>query len=289
MSKPKKYRMATPAMIATLTELAVLAAVIAWPVPGQAGIINIQSILATEAEEGLSGSVTGSLDWRAGNSERLTTSLATMARYKTGKHLIIGLARGDLFRNGDGTVERNTFEHARYRYSIDTRLLGELFVQHEFSEVRRLDLRALVGIGPKVDILRDERFYVSLGVAYMLEYEHLQDQWKVDADADDTEDTVLNHRLSSYVTASYELDEDRMAVTQTLYVQPRITDPADVRLLGESQLTVNLTRRLSLTTSFVLALDSKPPVQDSTVPAAEREPDVEPYDTTLKSAITYSF
>lgn len=270
-----------------LAGLALAAAVAASSAPSHAGIVNVQSIMATEAEEGLSGSITGAADWRSGNSERLTLSLAPVGRYRHGAHRLIGVVRGDLFRARDGTFDRKTFEHIRYRYSWSKRLLGEVFVQHEFNEARRLNLRALIGIGPKYQLLDKDTVRVGVGVAYMLEHERLQDEWKIDEDADDGDNTVLNHRISSYLTASYELDNNRLQLVQTLYAQPLLTDPGDIRLLSESQVVVKLTDSVSMTTSFVLALDAKPPEQDSTV--VEGRLDVESTDTTLKTSLTYSF
>ena len=250
--------------------------------PARADIVNVQSALATEADQGLSGSVTGAADWRQGNSERLTLGLSPVARYRSGKHLIIGLLRGELFRAGDGEFDRKIFEHLRYRYFFGDRLLGEVFAQHEFNEVRRLSLRALVGFGPKYQLVDSDRVQVGVGVAYMLEYEKLQDDWVIDSDS--SEGDAVNHRISSYLTCSYELDKDRLQLVQTLYAQPAATSPDDIRLLSESHVVVKVTKSIALTTSFVLAIDSKPPVDTTGM-----EPDVETYDTTLKTSLTYSF
>ena len=239
--------------------------------PAHAGIVNVQSILATEAGDGLSGSFTGSMDWRTGNTELLLLSAAPVARFRAGDHLLVGVVRGEFGTSGDNRIIATTFEHLRYRYTISERLLGEVFAQHTYDQFKRLRLRALVGAGPKVDLVSRDDLRLSLGVAYMFEYQELRDDGAVDAG-----DTEVAHRASSYLTGSYELD-DRVQLVATVYAQPRLTDPGDVRFLQESQVVVQLTTTLSLKTSFIMAYDSTPPAE------------IKQLDTALKTAISYEF
>jgi putative salt-induced outer membrane protein YdiY len=236
-----------------------------------AGIVNVQSILTTEAEEGLSGSVTGSLDWRTGNTDLLLLSVAPVASYRSGDHLFVTLIKGEFGESADERIIFRSFEHLRYRYSITDRVLGEAFAQHTFDEFKRLRLRALFGAGPNFTLVTRDKLTVSLGLAYMLEYEELSDDGAIDAG-----ETDLAHRASTYLTGAYELD-DRVQLVNTVYAQPRLNDPADMRVLDESQLVVKLTEKVSLKTSFIVAYDRAPPA------------DIERLDTALKTAITYAF
>lgn len=253
------------------TVLAATAALLVSSRPAAAGIVNVQSILATEAEEGLSGALTGSIDWRTGNTDYLFLSAAPVARYRAGDHLFIGILRADR-KTSEGTeLVSRLFEHGRYRYSFTDRLLGEVFAQHEFDEIRRLQVRALVGAGPKFDVFKGEGYSASFGVAYMLEYERLRDDMQVDAGTDD-----LQHRISSYLLGHYEID-DRLQLVETFYVQPRLTDPNDIRFLNDSTLVVSVTKKLSFNTTFNVSFDNAPPAT------------IEKLDTALTSSVTYDF
>ncbi len=234
-----------------------------------AGIYNMQSILSTKAEEGLSGAISASADWRRGNVTYLFLSTTPLARYRSGNHLFIGMMRGDHKTSGDATIISNTLEHLRYRYRISNELLGEVFVQHSFDDVKRLNLRALVGAGPKVTLVTGKSYALDLGVSYMLEYERLQKGAFSDSGATD-----LAHRNSTYLTGYYQAD-DHFQITESVYLQPRLTGASDVRLLSESQITFKITRRLSYTTSFTIAYDSRPP--DT----------IKKLDTALISSITF--
>lgn len=264
--KPMQSRIRNTACCAA----AIVLSAIALP-RAQAGIVNVQSSLATEADEGLSGSVDGSVDWRTGNLARLWLTLAPVARYRSGDHLFVALASAELFQTEGADFDRKIFEHLRYRHEINCRITGEVFVQHELNEKRRLLLRALTGAGPRFQLADTERLQVGLGVAYMIEYEQLDDQSMLDPDQ-----TVLNHRVSSYLTGSYEVEKNLLLVG-TFYAQPRITDVSDIRLLAEAQVVVKVTDKLSFKNSFSMYYDREPP--DT----------VEPLDTRLQSGISYSF
>lgn len=242
--------------------------------PAHAGIVNVQSALATEPKQGFSGGITGAVDWRTGNRTRALFSLAPVARYRTGRHLLIGFASGDYLRDTD---DLKIFEHVRYRYEFTDRWIGEVFGQHEFNEKRLLLLRALVGFGPRYQLVDRKSVQVGVGVAYMAEYEVLKEEEEF-GPVPEFESPLFNHRLSSYVTGSYEVD-DRVQLAQTLYAQPLITNVADIRLLSESALTFRLTKRLSFRTSLVLSYDNRPPEYGN----------IKALDSVLKSAMTFDY
>lgn len=264
--------MRSRAKIFTFCLAACVLVTMAWAMPSaRANIVNVQTILTTEADEGLSGSITGALDWRTGNSPRLWMTLSPVARYRRGDHLFVAMVSGEFDRTQGIDFAERIFEHLRYRRTINCWLTGEVFGQHEYNEKRRLLLRALAGAGPKFQLVDTRRLHVGLGVAYMLEYEQLNDASMIDPG-----ETSLGHRISSYLTGTYAIDE-RLLLVGTIYGQPRLTDAADVRSLLESQLVVKVSTHLSFTTSFSLFYDSEPP--DT----------VEALDTRLQSSITYQF
>jgi hypothetical protein len=251
---------------------AVVAVLLAlWANPASAGIVNVQSSLVSPADEGLSGSLTGSALLKTGNVELLILRGQGTARYRSGDHLWVAIINGNFGRNTDGTFLSRTFEHIRYRYRLNKRLTAEAFTQHEYAKFRRLTFRALFGAGPKIDIVQKKKYSMAVGVAYMLELERLLDDGEIDAGNSDTA-----HRASSYVTGHYELDK-RLQLVETFYVQPRLDDFGDIRLLNQSSLVVKANDKLSFSTSFSIAYDRAPPATIKRV------------DTQLTSSITLSF
>ena len=258
--------------------LAACALALALPAaPAAANIVNVVSVISVEPEEGLTGSLSGALDLRRGRASRLILSAAPVLRYRHHDHLFITYGSGEYDEDNE-TVNR-LFGHARYRLRLMPRLIGEVFTQHETNPGVEQEYRGLVGLGPMLLLVTRKHARVAWGVAYMLEYELVDDDVACPPEQPGcAEDPGLQHRVSSYVTGNYQLD-DKVQLVDTLYVQPLVRDPvADFRLLNDAQIAVLLTRWLSFNTTLSWAYDRAP---NPTILA--------PYDVTLKSAITVQF
>src|SRR5690606_19726059 len=157
----------------------------------------------------------------------------------------------------------------RYRYRLESWLSGESFVQHEYDEFRRLQLRALFGLGPRFDLPLPPGNTVAVGTAWMLEYERISDDGLPDAG-----DEQLNHRWSSYIAAGATLTEG-ISILHTTYWQPKFDDFADYRFLSETSAVLDVKEWLAVQFSFVAAYDSRPPA------------DVEELDTNLGTALIF--
>ncbi len=245
--------------------------------PAEANIVNVQSAMSGDVKPGLTFKLTGSLKWFTGNADIMFLTGSPMATIKAGKHLLLGFGNVAFATSNDTRIIFRTYEHIRYRYKAKKWLTPEVFVQHAFDEFRRLSIRALAGVGPSFKVLDLPTVDLSLGVAYMFEYEKYS-QLDVDdgmggqrectpADDDpmadppficDTNGTQKNHRGSTYLMGSYNLD-DRVSIVESLYFQPRLDDFSDFRIMSDTTLKVALTKRVSIANSFVVAYDADPP------------------------------
>jgi putative salt-induced outer membrane protein YdiY len=253
--------------------VAATVATLAIPRHGRAQIVNVQSQIG-EVPEGVSGQVDAAADFRRGNTNVLILSGAVTVRYKHDDHLVFAVAKGEYGEVGDpgSTFIKHTFEHLRYRLTLTPRFTVEAFAQHELDEFRRLKLRALAGAGGRFTLLGRANFSLVVGVAYMLEHEELDAK----VGAADAGDSYTNHRLSSYLMGGFKLN-DQVALSESVYLQPRLDEPSDLRVLNETQLYVKLNDRFSFKTTLVLAHDSDPPdlLKDT--------------DVVLQSGISYKF
>lgn len=251
------------------------AALCALPRVAEAQIVNVQSLVGADAPEGFSGALDAAADWRTGNVDLLVLGAAATVRYRATDHLVFLTVKGDFAETGEPgaktKIVSRTFEHLRYRLTVSPLITAEAFAQNEADEFRRLLVRALVGAGPRFNLIRRDNFKLALGVAYMFEYELLRDDGLPDADTDSQ-----NHRMSSYVLVAANLN-DKVTISETVYLQPRLDDFGDFRLLNEFGLTSKLTTKLSFRFSFVLARDSTPPAS------------IEKLDTTLQTGISLAF
>lgn len=244
------------------------------PASASAQIVNVQPLIggpSDQAKEGPSLAFEGSADLRRGNTNLVTLSGSAIGLYRSGRHLAFLLARGDYGENNDQKFMSKDLEHARYRVDIVGPLAGEVFVQHDRDDFRRLALRAIAGAGPRVHFAWWGLLTATFGAAYMLEHEVLGG-----GDFRDAGEGVWAHRLSSYAILGTIVGE-RLSLAVTMYAQPRLDNARDIRVLCETSLLSKATKYLSLKLSLTSAYDSEPPSQ------------VAPLDSTLKGALQASF
>jgi hypothetical protein len=238
-----------------------------------AQIVNVQPLISAETEkkEGPSLVIDGSADIRRGNTSLFSVSGSAIGQYRSGRHLVFLLARGDFAQSGDAPIANKDLEHLRYRLGLIGPLLAEVFVQHDRDAFRRLSLRAIGGVGPRARIAWFSTFDAAVGVAYMFEHERL-----AEGDYRDSGATMVNHRLSSYFVISTRIPPN-LELGLTAYLQPRLDSFRDVRVLSESSALARATKHLSLKLTLTSAFDSLPPAG------------VVPLDTTFKGSIQASF
>jgi len=240
-----------------------------------AQIVNVQGQLAKPpTQDGITGQAELKLDWRTGNSPFFDIGGSASVLLRRGRLLVLALARGEYGNAGDVKIARKTFEHVRARFIIDCRWRWEAFAQHEYDEFRRLSVRAIAGTGPALQLVNEDRVALLAGVAYMFEAEQLD---RRPPDAPDAGLRTIAHRASLYVTGTEKLGAG-VSIAQTVYVQPRLDDPGDVRVLGELSLTTQLSKRVALIDGFVVAYDRTPPLTG-----------VSRYDTQLKIGLLVTF
>ncbi len=221
----------------------------------RAQIVNVQGQLAKAPEkDAVVGQIEAKLDWREGNNPLFQVGGTAALLIHEGKLLALLIAKGEYGVSNGVDLSRKTFEHARLRYSVDCRWKWEAFAQHEFDRFRRLSIRAIAGTGPALQIVNEKTFAMLAGAAYLFEFEQL-DERPMTTDAGER---TIFHRASFYLTGVEKVGE-QVSIVETIYAQPRLGDPADIRLLTELSVTTKLSKRIALTDSFTLAYDRTPP------------------------------
>ena len=238
-----------------------------------AQIVNVQGALTkAPPTDGATGEVSLKLSWREGNNPLLDVGGSAVVLVRRGRVLGLALARGEYGRNAGLTLTEKTFEHLRARITLDCHWKWEAFVQHELDRFRRLSFRAVAGTGPAFQLFDDKTIGVLVGAAYMFEAERLAQR----ADTLDSGREDVTSRVSLYVTGHEDLTS-AVSIIQTVYVQPRILEPSDLRVLGELAVQHKLSKHVALKDSLVIAYDDSPPDQ------------VKRFDSALEVALLVSF
>jgi hypothetical protein len=256
-------------LLPTLVAASLLAAA---PRRASAQVVNVQPLLAKgHGTRGLTLQMDGTVDYRVGNVELLQISGKIVTQYRWRRHLVFVLGQGELGVNPKGTFLNRLLGHVRYRLTLMRALDAEVFVQADRDVFRRVALRALAGGGLRLRVINADHARLALGLSAMAEYEELRSDDKPDAGV---ASTVA--RLSAYLTVAVPLGP-RLALQETVYVQPRAGNPGDVRILEELELLTRPTNILTIRLAAMLAYDAVPPIG------------VETFDARLQSSIGVVF
>ncbi|PPK84301.1 uncharacterized protein DUF481 [Neolewinella xylanilytica] len=157
---------------------------------------------------------------------------------------LLGIADYKLVQvSGDNALNAG-FGHLRHAYYLSDKWRWETFGQLQYNEQIRLQLRGLLGTGPRLKVLSIDNNRVYLGTLYMYEYDEVAEG----------EIIYRSHRLSSYL--SFNLYPwEQLSVSNTTYYQPVLPDFQMPRISTVTSLSLKVTTRLSVQTSFSLTHD----------------------------------
>ena len=239
----------------------------------QAQIVNVQAAMSKPPEhDGQAGQVEGKISWREGNNPLFDLGGSGALLIRRANLIGLVVARGEYGTSAGVLLTKKTFEHARVRSLLDGGWRWEWFVQHEYDQFRRLSLRAVTGTGPAYQFFGNKDLEVLGGIAYIYEDERLDQR----AGTIDAGKQSVAHRVSAYITGHQDLSTTA-SIVETVYAQPRIDAPSDIRILGELSVQTKLTSRVALKDSFNVAYDGTPP------------DGVKSYDTSLEVSVIVTF
>lgn len=144
----------------------------------------------------------------------------------------------------------NGFGHFLYNYKLGNTIRWEIFTQLQYNSLTKLQRQALVGTGPRFKLTQYENAKFYWGIAYVYEYEEVSDSTMLHRD----------HRGSSYFTFTLT-PEETVTFSSTTYVQPLLTDLGDFRISNETNLTLDISRKLTFIASLKYFYDSRPPFE----------------------------
>jgi hypothetical protein len=233
--------------------------------------INAESLAEGVKGPGWGGAAKGSLALFRGNAELLEVSGEAALRFATAhpgaedrekflfrdRVLIYGSAG---MRDVSGeTVVNNGYAHLRYTRMQWPRFGGELYAQAQYDEVRLLRRRMVGGGGVRAVFADWERFGGWLGTGYMYERERRDIPQEDRPPGGPDPISMVNHRLSNYVTLVLEAVEDTLNFVNILYVQPRLDAFSDVQILEQLTMVIRITDRFSFNSDLQVRHDSRAP------------------------------
>lgn len=206
-------------------------------------------------DEGFHIQVSASGAYATGNTEFLQVNSGGRIDAVQGDHAGFIVSQFSLARANDAAVLSRAFAHIRYNNDVTPLVTAELFAQVERDEQQLLARRYLVGGGVRFNVIDEATHGFALGTTPMFELEQLREGAVLPGG--DTES--IGYRLSNYVTGRFKVSETTFA-SATTYVQPRLNDFNDVRVLAQGRLGVDVNKNLRVQLTANTRYDSRPPV-----------------------------
>lgn len=232
--------------------------------------VNVEPLRQQVTARRFGARIAASSDAYAGNTQGVVFGSSALLGGRTDRNFGYLDVSGDYSKLGGLVSVAKWFAHLRHNFELNHALWWEEYAQIESDRFRRVQVRELLGTGPRFALVQSKPFELFVGASYLLEHTELNS-----ADiAPRGQGTV--ERLSTYVAATFKPDE-RILLSTVDYVQPRINQVSDYKILSVSSvaftITSHLQSRLDATARY-----------ESVTPSDVRRADLE-----LKSALQVVF
>jgi hypothetical protein len=150
---------------------------------------------------------------------------------------------------GESFVNKGT-QHLRYNRKITKKTKLEAFIQTQYDAISKVDLRLLLGVGPRFKLSNNDSHYrIYLGTLLMYEHEKTTEAIG--------EIIQKDFRGSSYLSLNFYPTEV-ISIISTTYYQPKLESFRDYRVLSNTTILFKIIKKLSFSASFDYSFDAFP-------------------------------
>jgi putative salt-induced outer membrane protein YdiY len=210
-------------------------------------VVNIENKRFLNDTNGWVGRVDFGFNLTQNTQQIITFNNSVRAQYQKNKSRFLILNELNFIQAAGKDFVNSGFQHFRYSYKVKERITAESFVQTQYNPILRLNLRFLIGAGPRFKLIKKERFKLYAATLYMYEYEEILKSA-----------TNYDHRLSSYVTFAWSISK-QMEWTATTFYQPNIQNFSDYRIAHDGALEIAISKHFSFLLNTNVLFDTKQP------------------------------
>jgi len=236
-------------MLRTAFALGTAAALL--PLAAQAQV-NTEILRKRIKDRGFTLVLEGTFDGHTGNTQGLSADGLVGGGFASGEHRVFAFGSADYTRLNGTLGVNKSFAHLRYDYALSPFVSWEAFAQAQSDQLQALQIRDLLGTGPRFGVYQDKRLGIFVGVACMLEHD------TYDEPVGPGLAVSVQARFSSYVAVTAVLNDGIQVVTTT-YVQPRMGLARDVRVESESGFVFKVSKALSTSVTLTTHFNGTPP------------------------------
>lgn len=215
----------------------------------QAQVINVETLRKPSDTTKWTGSVSLDISLIKNTSDIFRIANKAHIQYKDSSNLWLFVNDINIQKvEGFSLVNRGT-QHLRYNREISRKITWEGFIQTQYDAISDINLRALVGTGPRFNLSVNDNYKFYLGTLVMYEYEKATDVIVDRVQKDIRGSTYLS--FSMYPT-------DNLSIISTSYYQPRIDKLKDYRLSSNTSILLKIINNLAFKTTFNYFYDAFP-------------------------------
>jgi hypothetical protein len=218
-----------------------------------AQLVNIESLRKANDSVRFVFNIDLSAQYKENNNNKQTefdTDLRIVYRSKNFKNHLFFAAQYQYNHTNQTDINNKVLMHLRYNRIIKPRFRLEWFSQFQHDKVLAIDIRQLLGLGPRIKIIDHNNFTANLGSLYMFEYERILDENRTEN---------FDHRLSSYLSFEVFFLNKSGKFSSVTYYQPRMDKFSDYRMVNQSEISYKLTKNIAALSKVEYYYDAKPP------------------------------
>lgn len=212
-------------------------------------IVNVENSRIQSDTTGWKGNVGTSFSFTKNVQQVLNINANAHLQYKTVNDLYLFLANFNLLKSQQQQLVNNVFFHLRYNRKLGKVVRWEAFTQWQQNKINNIELRSLLGTGPRFKLHESRKFKIYLGALTMYEHE-----------ADKDPKAIYNDlRADNYASFTFKPDEIFDATSTTFY-QPLFRKFNDYRLLNQIVFNVRATKHFTISANWDYSYDAFPAV-----------------------------
>lgn len=214
-----------------------------------AQVVNIETLRKKADTSKWTGSVSLDVSLIKNTNDIFRIANKAHVQYKDSMNLWLFVNDLNLQKiEGNSLVNRGT-QHLRYNRKLSERVKWEAFLQAQYDAISDINLRALIGAGPRFKLSERDNYKFYLGTLIMYEYEK--------ASEGIPDRLQQDFRGSTYVSFSLYPTET-ISIISTSYYQPRVDKFKDYRLSSNTSLLFKILDDLAFKTTFNYFFDAEP-------------------------------
>ncbi|WP_343485544.1 DUF481 domain-containing protein [Allomuricauda sp. d1] len=233
-----------------MKNLKLLALAILIGIQAHGQIVNVESLRKVTDTSKWSGNMSLDVSLIKNRNDIFKITNRAHLQYRNKKNLYLIVTNLNFQQLDSSKFVNSGTIHLRYNYKFRPKTAWEVFFQSQYDAVSNIELRSLVGTGPRFKLGASEKYKFYLGSLVMYEYEKSTETFGININRD--------VRGSAYLSFSL-YPSDQVSMVSTTYYQPKISMFSDYRISNETSLTFTIYKGLGFKSTFNLLFDAFPP------------------------------